>query len=397
MPAVPAQLTPLLKRRHDPVVVQTVRSAVGATIAYQAALWLTNEPAPLTAPLTALLVVQVTFYATLTTGVRRAVSVVGGVLIAIGFGALVGLTWWSLGILILASLVTGHFLKVDEFVAEVAISAMLVLGVAHQAAAAWDRVLETLIGAAVGVLLNALFAPPVFLRPAGEAVEDLACKMRRLLERIGEELGQGATADQAGGWLHEARRLNSEIARVDAELSRAEESTRLNPRVRHGMQARIVLRSGLDTLEICAVVLRTLCRSLSDLARPREGYPPLYDEEIAAGLQEVLRHVADAVDNFGRLITAQVTAGAERAEAQLARALTEGRAARARVARLLRSETDRDVERWELHGALLANIDRLLDELDVEKRSHWLATEFDRYTRTRQAPGVLLHRIRRRP
>jgi hypothetical protein len=32
---------------------------------------------------------------------------------------------------------------------------------------------------------------------------------------------------------------------------------------------------------------------------------------------------------------------------------------------------------WELHGALLANIDRLLDELDVEKRSRWLAAQLD--------------------
>jgi hypothetical protein len=273
---------------------------------------------------------------------------------------------------------------------------MLVLGVAHQPAAAWDRILETLIGAVVGVLLNALFAPPVFLRPAGEAVEDLARKMRQLLERIGDELSEGATAEHAGSWLHEARRLNSEIARVDAELARAEESTRLNPRVRRGMQARIVLRSGLDTLEICAVVLRTLCRSLTDLARPREGHPPLYDHEIAAGLHELLRHVADAVDSFGRLITAQVTAGAERAEEQLAEALAEGRATRVRIARLLRCETDRDAERWELHGALLANIDRLLDELDVEKRSRRLAMEFDRSTRVRPDPSAVVHRLRRR-
>ncbi|MFE0426581.1 hypothetical protein ACFW15_30195, partial [Streptomyces sp. NPDC058953] len=45
---------------RDPVVVQAVRSTAAATIAYVVALWLSGEPAPLTAPLTALLVVQVT-------------------------------------------------------------------------------------------------------------------------------------------------------------------------------------------------------------------------------------------------------------------------------------------------------------------------------------------------
>ena len=37
------------------------------------------------------------------------------------------LTWWSLGLLIVAALAVGHLVRVDEYVPEVAISAMLVL------------------------------------------------------------------------------------------------------------------------------------------------------------------------------------------------------------------------------------------------------------------------------
>ncbi len=132
-------LLDLVRRRREPVVVQTVRSTVAAVLSYVVALVLSSEPAPLTAPLTALLVVQVTLYATLTTGMRRVNAVVVGVLIAIGFSALVGLTWWSLGLIILASLVIGRFVRAGEFVPEVAISAMLVLGVTRVAETAWDR------------------------------------------------------------------------------------------------------------------------------------------------------------------------------------------------------------------------------------------------------------------
>ena len=71
VPDVPDPVAELVKRRHDPVVVQTVRSTAAATIAYVVALELSKEPAPLTAPLTALLVVQVTLYATLTRSLRR--------------------------------------------------------------------------------------------------------------------------------------------------------------------------------------------------------------------------------------------------------------------------------------------------------------------------------------
>ncbi|GGO87811.1 FUSC family protein [Wenjunlia tyrosinilytica] len=395
MSAVPEAVTSLVRRRKDPIVVQTVRSCVGAVLAYVAALGLTDNPAPLTAPLTALLVIQVSLYATWTTSMRRVVSVVVGVLIASGFSAVVGLSWWSLGLVIIASLVVGHMVRVDEFVPEVAISAMLVLGVSHVAATAWSRVAETLIGAATGVLFNALFAPPVMVQPAGEAIADLAGRMRRLLERIGRELRGGATPEHAVAWLQEARRLDQEIVRVDAALDLAQESMRFNPRVRRGLLARLVLRSGLDTLEICAVVLRTLSRSLTDLSFERGG-EPVYPKEVSEALFELFAHVADAVDNFGRLITAQVTANAERAEAALGQALAMGRADRRRIARLLQRESRRQPERWQLHGALLANVDRLLNELDVEKRSQWLAQELDRHTRTPPARRTALQRMRRK-
>lgn len=138
----------LVRRTREPVAVQTLRSTGAAVIAYVVALaMLPAQPAPLTAPLTALLVVQVTLYATLTTGVRRVNSVIAGVMVAIGFSALVGLSWWSLGLTIFAALVVGHLVRVDEFVPEVAISAMLVLGVTQVGSAAWHRILETLIGA----------------------------------------------------------------------------------------------------------------------------------------------------------------------------------------------------------------------------------------------------------
>ncbi|MET8681548.1 aromatic acid exporter family protein [Streptomyces sp. NPDC004647] len=386
VPGVPEPLIDLARRRNEPIVVQTVRCTVGATLAFAAADWLiTSGPPPLLAPLTALLVVQVSLYATLTTGLRRVNSVVAGVLIASGFSALVGLSWWSLGLLILASLVIGHVVRVDEFVPEVAISAMLVLGVSHVAQAAWSRVAETLIGAVTGVLLNALVAPPVLVEPAGEAIADLARRMRSLLMQISRELERGATRDDAVRWLHAARVLDNEIAQVDAALNRAEESMRFNPRVRDGLLARLVLRSGLDTLEICAVVLRTLCRSLTDLSH-RQQNEPVYEGEVAAVLSELFTHIADAVDSFGRLITAQVSSNAEVAEEELARALAEGREDRQRIADLLLSRSAEERDRWELHGALLANVDRLLNELDVERRSQWLVEELDRH---RQAPGGL--------
>ncbi|MFE2744426.1 aromatic acid exporter family protein [Streptomyces scopuliridis] len=367
-------------RRPQPVLVQTVRSAAAATIAYVVALRLSSEPAPLTAPLTALLVVQVTLYSTLTTGIRRVNAVVAGVLVASGFSVLVGLTWWSLGLIIVASLIVGRLVRVSEFVPEVAISAMLVLGVTRVASTAWDRVLETLIGAVVGLLFNFLFVPPVWVRTAGQSIEDLSRRMRQLLLRIGEGLTEPTPVERAADRLHEARRLDHDISGVDADLRQAEDSVRLNPRVKEGLLHRVVLRTGLDTLEICTVVLRVLARTLTDLAKERTE-EPLFPQEVGIALKELLARVADAVVSFAVLVTTEISQSAETAESRLAEDLEAASVSRERLAGLLLEGVQRHPRQWQLHGALLAEIDRILDELDMENRSKRLMEELDRASR----------------
>ena len=395
MPEVTDPLLDLVRRHREPVVAQTIRSTVAAVIAYVVALVLSSQPAPLTAPLTALIVVQVTLFATLTTSMRRVNAVVAGVIIAIGFSSMVGLSWWSLGLTILASLVIGRFVRAGEFVPEVAISAMLVLGVARVTETAWDRVLETLIGAVVGLLFNMLFVPPVWVQPASEAIEGLAGRMRGLLMSLSEEVHGHTSVAEAAERLHEARRLDHDIVQVDAALRRAEESLRLNPRVKEGMLSRVVLRTGLDTLEIAAVVLRTLTRTLTDLAKARTE-ESLFAPEIAAGLSELFVHMARSIESFAVLITSQVSASAEEAEEQLVRELAASLDSREVVAHLLLDGVREHPRQWQLHGALLAEIDRILDELEVDKRSTRLVEELDRQSREQREKYPLVDKLRGR-
>ncbi|MFF1274270.1 aromatic acid exporter family protein [Streptomyces marokkonensis] len=384
-----------VKRRRDPVTVQTVRSAAAATVAYVIALRLSPEAAPLTAPLTALLVVQVTLYSTLTTGMRRVNSVVTGVVVAILFSLLVGLTWWSLGLLILSSLVIGHLVRVDEFVPEVAISAMLVLGVTTHGDTAWARIVETLIGAVVGMGFNLLLAPPVWVEEAGESIEELARRVRQLMLRIGEEAAGRPPPARAAARLHEARRLDHDISEVDADLRQAEDSLRLNPRVREGLLHRIVLRTGLDTLEICTVVLRVLARTLTDLTKQREP-ERLFAPGTGAVFEQLLSEIADAVVSFAVLVTTSVSADAESAEERLASQLRQASATRDKLARLLFEEARRDASQWQLLGAVLTEVNRMLDEMDTEHRTRRLFEELDRHSQEQRERLPRLTRVRER-
>ncbi|MFE7929741.1 aromatic acid exporter family protein [Streptomyces sp. NPDC057456] len=390
-----APLVRLVQRHREPVVVQALRSATAATIAYVIALRLSPEALPLTAPLTALLVVQVTLYATLTNGIRRVNAVVAGVLVAIAFSLLVGLTWWSLALLIVSSLAVGHLVRVDEYVPEVAISAMLVLGVTTVGDTAWARVVETLIGAFVGLGCNLLLPPPVWVEEAGESIDGLARRLRRLMLRIGEEAAGRTPVERAAARLHEARRLDHDIVQVDAALRQAEDSLRFNPRVREGLLHRVVLRTGLDTLEICTVVLRVLARTLTDLAKEREPQP-LFPDGTGEVVERLLSEIADAVVSFAVLVTTSVSLNADAAEERLTAELRQAAATRDKLAQLLLEQLQHDARQWQLHGALLTEATRIIDELDTEHRSRRLLEELDRNSREQRDRMPRLNRLRER-
>jgi uncharacterized membrane protein YgaE (UPF0421/DUF939 family) len=150
------------------------------------------------APLTALLVAQVSIYQTVRSAVRRVASVVAGVLLALGLSASVGFTWWSLGIAIALGLAVGYALHLREEVLEVPISAMLILSVGTRSAAT-GRVVETFIGTAVGLVAGSVLTSPR-VQPAEEAIEELCGTMAGLLDRMAAglraDLGLGRPAPQ---------------------------------------------------------------------------------------------------------------------------------------------------------------------------------------------------------
>ncbi|MFE1028908.1 FUSC family protein [Streptomyces sp. NPDC058818] len=384
-----------VKWLRDPMVVQALRSAAAASIAYVIAVRLTPDKsaAPLTAPLTALLVVQVTLYATLKMSFRRVNAVVAGVLVAIAFSQLVGLSWWSLALLIVAALGVGHLVRAHEFTAEVAISAMLVLGVTSHGSLAWARVVETLIGAIVGLAFNLILAPPVWVEQAGESIEGLARRVRQLMLRMGEEAADSTAFHEAAARLHEARRLDHDIGEVDEDLRQAEDSLRLNPRVREGLLHRVVLRTGLDTLEICTVVMRVLARTFTDLAKEREP-DPLFPPETGATIQQLLSEIADAVVSFAVLVTTSASEDAESAEERLTAELRQAAVTRDKLAQLLLTEVQRSPLHWQLQGAVLTEVNRIIDEMDTEHRSRRLLEELDHHTRELRERMPRLTRLR---
>jgi hypothetical protein len=307
-------------------------------------------------------------YETVTNGLERVASVLAGVLVAIGVANVVGLTWWSLGAVVAASLLLGRLLRLGPHLLEVPISAMLVLAVGGAEDVALGRVYETLIGAGVGVAVNAVIAPPLYIQPAGDALAELAERMARFMRELAAELRSGWSRAAADRRLAEARALGAEVFRADRNLARAEESARLNPRGRRVREAQPRLRTALAALEVCQVSLRNVCRALLDRTYfvPPEEEATAYSEEIRAALADVLEAAANAVEAVVPVMSPE--GPADGARQQVEAHLAELHRRRDRLSSLLLVDPRADPAAWEHYGALLAAIDRLRTEVESAVR-----------------------------
>jgi hypothetical protein len=244
---------------------------------------------------------------------------------------------------------------------------MLVLAVGGSDTAAEGRVVETVIGAVVGILVGAAVAPPLYVRPASDAVLGVAQRTAEVLRRIAGEVRDEYGADQADGWLRDARGLGREILRADRALHTAEASLRYNPRARLRPYASASLRSGLDAIERATVSLRGVARALADLVRG-PGEETVYGPDVRSALADLLTDVAESVEAYGGLIGSEVV-GPGPEDQRLRDGLAAAWEDRHRLLSLLRHEERMRRDEWQLHGALMTHIDQLLRDVDSEARA----------------------------
>jgi uncharacterized membrane protein YgaE (UPF0421/DUF939 family) len=365
------QLT-VVRRRAQPTAVYVARLTVTAVFAYLVAQQLPDASArSVLAPLTALLVVQATLFNTIGSAIRRVAAVTAGVLAAVAVAAYVPFSWWVLGLLVAGTLALGVVLRLREEILEVPISAMLIFAVPSNAAAT-SRIVETLVGAAAGLIAGLVFAP-LRVQPAKEAVGDLSRQMADLLGQMADGLAEAPDPRRAAEWLNQTRALRGEIERVDNALAQAEQSVRLNPRSLRSGNPAAGLRDGVDTLERASTDIRVLARSVADSARIDSEHTPVKEAETRARLAAVIGELSAAVRAYGQLLEADPVApdfsafAAEPIAEALEDHLEEAQRQQDHLADLLSTNPAGRPEGWQLRGEILAHVDRLRSELEPDR------------------------------
>ena len=290
----------LLRGRLEGPLLHAVKTAVASGFSWFVAANLLGNQIPVFAPLAAVLTVQVTIWQSVSRGLQRVAGVVVGVLVASAFAHVAGIHAWSIAVVIFVSLLLGRAMRLGtQGAIQVPISALLVLVLgATTGGYGVDRVVDTAIGAACGILVNLAVFPRIHLSEANARVRSLAEGLGALVRGVAAwvERAEAAPAtppEDPDALLGAARLLSDRVTAAARAVSNAEESWRWHPAGRRQRQA-------VENLHAAVPVLQMVEREVRGIARTAAEAGPSWDlpAPAAAALARLLIHVASELEGW---------------------------------------------------------------------------------------------------
>lgn len=158
------QTTPMKIHRFLDSIRQTAmiwKPSLGCALAWAIARFAGSNH-PYLAPLTVVLCLQATPDRSVQSSWQRMIGTVIGVAIATVIVNGVGVSAWTVGMIVFISILIGKQLKLDDMIIhQVGVSAILVLVFEnHSVSYALDRIVDTAIGIVVAIILDLFIFPP---------------------------------------------------------------------------------------------------------------------------------------------------------------------------------------------------------------------------------------------
>jgi len=269
--------------------LQVAKTAAAALAAWFIASMIFGDQKPIFAAIAALIVVQPSINQSLGKALERSVGTVLGVAIAFGATLAFGTSGWIVLVAVIAAIVIAWSLRLTPATAsQIALSAMLVLALGVVTPVyALDRIMETVLGGVVGIIINALIAPPVALEPANRAVSELGVHVAEILEDISAVLTRPTSYTVLNAIYLRSRALRAEYNGARVTVVRAQESLRFNARRN---KHTLTIENDIMLMDILAVLV-TRTMGLSRAVRDH------YDDSVIA--EKSIRAIAEEFNRAG--------------------------------------------------------------------------------------------------
>jgi uncharacterized membrane protein YgaE (UPF0421/DUF939 family) len=176
----------------------------------------------------ALLTVYATVYRTFARGAQQVGATVLGVLLAFAVGNVLGVIAWSLGLMLLVAMLAGSArgLRGESTMAAATALVVLLTGYSANDHILGARLLDTVFGIGVGLLVNLVVWPPLRDRAAARRVDRIDDELGALLTDMADRLHERDDGDAVDDWVERTRDLDHDIDAAWATVRRARESGR---------------------------------------------------------------------------------------------------------------------------------------------------------------------------
>ncbi|MFF1592983.1 aromatic acid exporter family protein [Streptomyces sp. NPDC058286] len=322
---------------------------------------------PYVAVATALLMVNAsTVYQSVTKAAQNVAARLAGLVLALAAARLLGPTAGAVAVIAVIAVLAGPRRTAEDRL-QIASTAVIALAAttADPMGSLWSPVLQTLAGAAVGIAVNALVLPPLYLNESDSAVRDLALSMGTLLHDMGTGLSGRQLNSKAHNWLHQARNLDERLTRAEEQVRQADESLRWNTRCAAHTRRKETAFSDNDTfraLRGVSIQVRGIARTLADSAHDHHADHHL-GHQFLDRYAETLQLAGAAVQTFAESTPATGvpdTSPRERLRGVIDGTLAWHDAMTDMIARgaLIKPGA------WHVYGSLMTDAERLLADLD---------------------------------
>lgn len=275
------------------LTLQILKTALAASLSWVVATSLLHSEYPYFAAVAAIITVQVTVADSVNKATQRIIGIIGGVLLSMLLGQWFQVSAFSIFFIILIGMGIAKALRMNQqIISQVAISSLLVLAFGQtKEGYAYERIIETIIGSVIAVIINALIVPQ-------NAVPDVERSILTFSKLAAATLASLTAVLDTSGSKRETGRSEVDILIKEAEkcedtLDLANQSLKYNPLLTHQRVRLSQLTENIVQLQRITIQIRGIRRGLIDLQNiPNYQLEQTYLDQLIKAMETTAQCIA---------------------------------------------------------------------------------------------------------
>ncbi|WP_144554914.1 aromatic acid exporter family protein [Bacillus sp. X1(2014)] len=206
------------------------KMAIGSAVSWELAK-LVGSDHPYLAPLSVVLCLQTTIDQSIRYSIHRILGTMIGIILTAYLASHLDMNGWILGLLLLGSTFIAKWLRLDETVLhQVALTVILIFTFERKSKDySVDRILDTIIGVIITILIHMLLSPPDFTKKAVAATEKLALQLSDILLELSNWVHLEWGGEKGQVMEYKINLFLQELHNTKATIDLASKSIKFNP------------------------------------------------------------------------------------------------------------------------------------------------------------------------